>query len=187
MEFKSRFFPIHMQNLCKDILHESLKEMVIELSSNAIFVMNTEMQAEITIRTSDTIVDLLKHSNLRFMPFHLVCEGFQKGAMGELGGTTRFTVRNVNTWMRAMNDKLAQINMEKKTKEDAERRAQEEKAYKQRQKTNSLYGAAMFRKIEWCYSGLLSSEDYDRLTLDKIVKAVQKGYKINELRPEMIL
>jgi hypothetical protein len=175
-----------MQDYCKDILHEALKEMILELSANAIFVMDTEMKGEITSRTADTIVDLLKHSYFRFMPFHLVCEGFQKGAMGELGGTTRFTVRNVNTWMRAMNEKLTTLNMEKKTKEDAERRAQDEKAFRQRQRINSLYGSAMYRKIEWCYSGLLSSEDYDRLTLDKIVEAVNKGYSIHELTPEMI-
>jgi hypothetical protein len=149
--------------------------------------MNTEMQGEITARTADTIVDLLKHSNLRFMPFHLVCEGFQKGAMGELGGTTRFTVRNVNTWMRAMNDKLAQINVERKTKEDAERRSQEEKAFRQAKRINNLYGAAMYRKIEWAYAGALSSEDYDRCTLDKIVEAIQKGYSIKDLQPSMIL
>lgn len=176
-----------MQDLCKDILSEAMKEMVIELSSNAIFVMNTEMETSITARTAETIVDLLKHSLFRFMPFHLVCEGFQKGAMGELGGTTRFTVRNVNTWMRAMYEKLAQVNMENQTKMDAQRRAEESKLFKQSQHRNNLYGAAMFRKIEWCYAGLLSSEDYDRLTLDKIVEAMGKGYSIKELTPEMIL
>jgi hypothetical protein len=187
MNFKSNYFPIYMQDCCKDILHESLKEMILELSANAIFVMNTEMQGEITARLADTIVDLLKHSNFRFMPFHLVCEGFQKGAMGELGGTTRFTVRNVNTWMKAMYEKLAQVNMEKQTKLDAQRRAEESKLFKQLQHRNNLYGAAMYRKIEWCYAGLLSSDDYDRLTLDKIVEAMQKGYSLKELNPEMIL
>jgi hypothetical protein len=164
-----------------------MKEMIIELSSNAIFVMNSEMEAGITMRIAETIVDILKHSNLRFMPFHLVCEGFQKGSMGELGGTTRFTVRNVNTWMKAMSEKLTQINTEKKTKEDSRRRAEEVVAFKMRQRTSNLYGKAMFRKIEWCYSGGLSSEDYDRLTLDKIVEAMQKGYNIRDLQPSMIL
>jgi hypothetical protein len=186
MNFKSKLFTIHMGDYCKDILHEALREMILELSANAIFVMNTDMQAEITLRTSDTIVDLLKHTTLRFMPFHLVCEGFQKGAMGELGGTTRFTVRNVNIWMLAMKDKCARLNIEKKSREDQELRAQEEKAFKQNQRISALYGAALYRKIEWCYSGLVSSEEYDRLSLDKIVEALQKGYKIDELIPEMI-
>jgi hypothetical protein len=187
MEFKSRHFTIHMQDLCKDILPEAMEEMIIELSANAIFVMNTELDGQITGRMAKTIVDLLKHSNYRFMPLHLVCEGFQKGAMGELGGTTRYTIRNVNTWMKAMFEKLAQINIEKKTKEDAIRRAEEERAFKQLQNKHNLYGAAFYRKLEWCHAGLISSQEYDRLTLDKIVEELKKGYSANDLVPSMIL
>jgi hypothetical protein len=187
MEFKSSHFNLCMNEQCKDILTDSMKEMIIELSSNAIFVMNTDMEAGITVRTAELIVEILKNSKFRFMPFHLVIEGFHKGSMGELGGTTRFTVRNVNTWMNAMYDKLAQINMEKKTKEDAERRAAESAAFKSRQKTANLYGAAMYRKIEWAHAGLLSSAEYDRLTLDKIVARMQEGFSIKELTPSMIL
>jgi hypothetical protein len=84
MEFKSKYFTIHMQDLCKDILAEPMKEMIAELSTNATFVMNTDIQAETSARIIETIVDLLKHSLLRYMPFHMICEGFQKGAMGIL-------------------------------------------------------------------------------------------------------
>jgi hypothetical protein len=161
-----------------------MTEMVAELSTNAVFVMNTDIQAEASSRIVETVVDLLKHSLLRFMPFHLVCEGFQKGAMGELGGTTRFTVRNVNTWMRAMNEKLAQINMDLKTREDARRRAEEAAAYKQLQKRYSIFGTACRWKVDHCP---LPDADYDRLTLDKIVEAFNKGYSFKELTPSMIL
>jgi hypothetical protein len=89
--------------------------------------------------------------------------------------------------MRAMHEKLGQVNMEKQTKIDAERRAEEARSFKLHQKTNNLYGAAEYRKIEWCQAGLVSSAEYDRLTLDKIVEAMNKGYSIKELTPSMIL
>jgi hypothetical protein len=33
----------------------------------------------------------------------------------------------------------------------------------------------------------MPDKDYDRLTLDKIVEAFEKGYTFNELTPSMIL
>jgi hypothetical protein len=184
MEFKSRYFTIHMQDYCKDILAEPIEEMIIELSANAIFVMNTDMDPSITGRTAKTLVDLLKHSTFRYMPFHLVCEGFQKGSMGELGGTTRFTVRNVNTWMKAMNDKRMLLETERKTKEDARIRAEEAASYKRLQRSIGIYGTACYWKVA---HSPLSDEEYDRLTLDKIVEAFKKGYSFKELTPSLIL
>lgn len=187
MELKSSYFNSYMNERCKEIPSPALKEMIIELSSNAIFVMSTDMEAGITVRTAEIIVDMLKNAKYGYMPLYLVMEGFVKGSMGELGGTTRFTVRNVAVWMNAMHEKLTEINQVKKTKEDSERRAAEAAAFKIRQKTASMYGAAMFRKIEWCYAGSVSPQEYDRLTLDKIVDAMRRGYSIKELQPSMIL
>lgn len=188
MELKSTYFTAHMSDACKDILAASMKEMIAELSVNAIFVMNTDIQASITARTTELICETLKNSKFRFMPFHLVCEGFHRGSMGELGGTTRFTVRNVNTWMNAMYEKLAQINIARATKEDAERRAAEARAFKHHQKASSIYATAMGRKIDWFQaSGPESSAEYDRCSLDKIVEAIKKGYSVDELKPSMIL
>lgn len=187
MELKSTYFTAHINDRCRDILKSSMKEMIFELSVNAIFVMNTEMEGSITVKTTETIVDILQNQKYSQMPLYLVMEGFTKGAMGELGGTTRFTVRNVCVWMNAMYERMTQINAERKTKEDSLRRAEETKAFLKRQKTASLYGAAMYRKIEWAHAGLLSSSSYDRISLDKIVEAMQKGYSLKELQPDMIL
>lgn len=187
MELKNPLFKEYMNDRCKDILEESLKKMVSELMVNAIFVMNAELEAGLAARTIETVVYILKNNKYNSMPIYLVMEGFSKGSMGELGGTTKFTVRNVCVWLNAMYERMAQINAERKTKEDAERRALEAKSYKQYQKISCLFGAAMFRKIEWCKDGVLSSAEYDRLTLDKIVAAVQKGYTLKELYPSMIL
>lgn len=187
MELKSNYFNIHMNDNCSDILTQSMLEMITELSSNAIFVMNTEIETAVGARMSVTIVDILKNQRYKFMPFYMVCEGFARGSMGELGGTTRFTVRNVCTWLNAMYEKLAQINTEFKTKEDAERRAREARDFKHEQKTANLYGAAMYRKIGWAVAGALNSADYDRCTLDKIVEKIREGYSVKELQPSMIL
>lgn len=187
MEFKSNYFNEHLNDACKDILTDSMREMIIELLANAIFVMSTDMAASVTVRTTELIVDTLKNSKFRYMPFRLVMEGFTRGSMGELGGTTKFTVRNAYIWMNTMYEKLALINTEQKTKEDAERRTYDERSFRKLQERSNLYGAALYRKMEWCAAGVVSSSEYDRLTLDKIVATIQKGYSIKELLPSMIL
>jgi hypothetical protein len=188
MELRSSFFTAHMNDPCKDILPGSMKEMVAELSTNAIFVMNTDIEASVTARVIETIVDQLINSKFKYMPFYLVCEGFSRGSIGELGGTTRFTVRNVYTWMNAMHDKLALINIETKNKQDAERRAAESKDFRQHQKGSNLFAAAMSKKMEWRESGVITTEaDYDRYPLFKIVELIKKGYTIKEIQPSMIL
>jgi hypothetical protein len=187
MDLKSKYFNGSFGKQCQEIPKDAMMEMIGELSSNAIFVMSTDMDAAVTVRTAEMIVYQLKQTKLNVLPFHLVVEGFTRGSMGELGGTSKFNVRNVSIWMHAMYDKHAQIAAEKKTKEDIMRRDEEAKNYKSNYKTSSLYGMAMYRKLEWCYAGLVSSEEYDRLSLDKIVAAMQKGYKLKELQPNMIL
>lgn len=184
MELRSNYFKMNMNDACKDIITDQMIEMIAELSANAIFIMNTDVDGSVTSRTTEIIIETLKNSKFRYMPFNLVMEGFYRGSMGELGGTTRFTVRNVCTWMNVMYEKLAQINTAKKTMEDAERRKEGTKAYKQSQKQSALYGSAYYWKISHCP---MSDTQYDRLTLDKIVEAIKKGYSLKELEPNMIL
>jgi hypothetical protein len=184
MDLRSSFFAESMNVECKDIMIGPMIEMIGELSANAIFVMSTDIDSSVTGRVTATIVDILKNQKYKYMPFHLVCEGFTRGSMGELGGTTKFSVRNVCTWMYAMFEKLTQINTEKKSREDAERRRSEAAEFKLTQKRSSLFGAAMYWKISHCP---MSDSDYDRLTLDKIVEAFKTGYTAKELQPSMIL
>lgn len=184
MELKSDHFNGYMNTELRDIPTQAILEMVTELSLNAIFVMSTEIEASVAARIATTAVDVMKNNRFKFMPLHLVCEGFTRGAMGELGGTTRFTVRNIFTWMSAMYEKLALINIEKKTKEDAVRRTEESRSFKRQQKINNLYGAATYWKISHCP---MSDAEYDRLTLDKIVARMKDGFSIETLTPEMIL
>jgi hypothetical protein len=188
MEIKSSFYRDNISDRCMDIPFIDLQEVIDELSQNAKFFMSSDIDATTTEKINAAIVDLLKNQKYKFLPLYLVGEAFTTGSLGELGGTTRFTVRNVCIWLNAMHEKLAVINQERMAKEDAERRAASEKAFRMQKKDINLYGAAMARKMEWFQgTGPQSGADYDRCTLDKIVELIRKGYSLREINPSMIL
>jgi hypothetical protein len=186
MEISSKYYNEYLNSKMRDIPSIAIIELIDEFSANAKFYMSSDADAITTEKINNAVVDLLK-GRFSHMPFSLIAEAYTKGALGELGGTTRFTVRNVYTWLNAMEEKYQRLYQEMQTKTDAERRAAEEKKFMSTQKRSNIYGAAMYRKIEWCHDGLLTSSQYDILTLDKIVAAVEMGYSLKELKPSMIL
>lgn len=189
MELKSKYFNASMGKLCKDIPTEAMIEMITELVSSACFDMNTTMDTPVTVRTVQSIIDKLKHTKFNTLTFCLVVEGFSRGSMRDLGGTTKFSVSNFSAWMNAMLEKQAQIAAEQKTKEDLRKKEEEARAYKNYRKGGSdLFAIAVSKKHDWYASKLISSEDYDRPDLlDNIVALLQQGYNYGEIQPKMVL
>jgi hypothetical protein len=187
MEIKNEHYLEHINTRCKDIFPERLQDIIRELSENAKFYMSSEIDATVTVKINAAIVDMLKNHKYRYLPLHLVGEAFTRGSMGELGGTTRFTVRNVCIWLGQMQEKMESLNALQKTKEDAGRRIDEEKSFRENKERSNLFGTAMYLKIGWCQAGLLSERQYDECSLDKIVGLIEKGYPIKEITPSMII
>lgn len=179
-------FPIYMSSPIGMIPAEHLTPMLLELAANAIFYMNTDMDSVTTSKVVAGIKDIiLQDPSYKRMPLHLIIETFHKGSLGELGGTTKFGIRNVNIWLTSVKDKHQRLTMEEKSREDQKRKAEEEMAFKLQQKRSTLYGSAMMWKIG--IAKQISSAEYDRLTLDRIVDAMQKGYDLKTLTPDAIL
>ena len=183
MDIKSEYYPEYIGSIVALIPKEALHELIDEFAINSKFYMSSEVDSEATAKINSAVVALLL-GKFRYMPLSLIAEAYTKGSLGELGGTTRFTVRNVYIWLAAMDEKCRRLNQEKQSKLDSDKRAEEEKAYKKTQKRNSLYGTAFYWKVSHCP---MSDSEYDRLSLDKIVEAFEKGYSFRELQPGMIL
>lgn len=188
MKLENENFPVYMDTEVIHIPTGHLTPMLMELVTNALFYMNTENNAETTLRMVSGIRDLLltDHSYKHFK-LHLIIETFHKGSLGELGGTTKFGLRNVNIWLFSVKDKAQKLDAERRSREDNNRKAEEERAFRSRRDRNTLYGAAMYRKIEWASAGHLTDRQYDLCTLDKIVELLERGYSISDLQPGMIV
>lgn len=183
MEIKTKYYQTYASERCMMIPTEQLLEIIDELALNAKFDMSSDIDNVTTEKINARIVELLKNQKFRYLPLHLVAEAFSNGALGELGGTTRFTVRNVVTWLNQMSEKMAQIEAERKSREDDARRKATEDIFRLGKDRSSLFGAACRLKASW----RLPNPDYDLCTLDKIVDLMERGYKISQIHPSMIL
>jgi hypothetical protein len=188
MKLVNKNFPEYMDVPMMNIPSEDMDAMLMELAINAMFFMNTENSEDINLKLVAGIKDLiLSDYNYKFMPLHLVIETFHKGSVGELGGTTRFGLRNVNLWLFSSKEKHQKLIAEQKSKEDNRKRAEWEENFKRNHEKDWIFGQALWLKVGWNYSGAIKPQDWDKYTLDAIVEKLRQGYDENSLRPSMIL
>lgn len=182
MEIKSLHYRTNLNNQCGTIPTAALQELIDEFTLNAKFSMGSDVDSSMLIKISSTICEMLR-SRFKFIPLKLIAEAYTLGSLGDLGGTTRLTVRNVYIWLSAIEEKYRKIIQEDQSYKDNQRREEEEKAFKLIQKRSSMYGMALYWKISHCP---MPDDQYDRLSLDRIVEKVRQGLKLSELTPLMI-
>ena len=184
MEIQTPHYQSNLNKACKDIWMEHLGPVVRELSEISKFYMSSSLNDSETIKINGAICDLLKFNNkYRELPLYLVAEAFHKGALGELEGTSKYTVRNVCIWLNEIYDKMCRIQAINKNREEDQLRKTYESDYKSNWKHHSKYGAALSKKMEWD----IDRKTWERITLDKMVEMLDKGYTLDELTPDMII
>lgn len=184
MKIESIHFASNLNNQCGNIPITALRELVDEFGILARFYMSApDINNSMLANISDVITEMLQ-GRFKFVTLKSVAEAYSRGSLGELGGTTRFTIRNIFIWISAIEEKERTLFQQSQSKIDDKARAENERAFKMHQKNSSLYGMALYWKIGHCP---MPDKTYDRLTLDLIVGMVNKGYKLRELTPSMIL
>ena len=187
MEIKCQAYHDNLTRQCKDVFADDLSQILDELSQLARYYMSSDVDAVTMVKINQAILLLLKFDRYRFLPVHMVGEAYTRGSLGELGGTTRFTVRNVCMWLSEVLDKQQRISAQEVSEKDEENKKQEERKFRENKERNNMYGAAFYRKVEWCTAGLLSERQYDECSLDKIVDLIKRGYPVSQITPSMIV
>ena len=187
MEIKSEAYRVNLNCICKDIFKDQLEEIIDELSGNAKFFMSSDIDASTTDKINTVVVDLLKNGKYQVLPLHMVSEAFTRGSMGELGGTTRYTVRNMCVWLNEMYDKLRVLNANRYSQVDAERRKEEEANFKTHKEISNMYGAAFRRKVECFCNGSLNPSEWEQVSLDKMVDLLKEGHAANDIMPKHVM
>ena len=186
MELKSEHFREYMSRGMGEIPVPELKEMIAELSSNAIFFMNTDLDEIAMGRTVAVISQLLKEPEYRYLPLNLVIEAFVKGQKGELGGTSKFTPRNVSIWIAGMHEKSIRVRAEQISKEDDSRRRREISEFNSSRIFSGYYGKATCKLMAWYNNRMISIEQWNNEALEVIVRLQKEGRKIEEINKEMV-
>ena len=184
MTLSNENFPVYMNYAINTIPAEDLTPMLIELAALAMFYMNTENDVVTTTKLVTAIKDMmLSDFTYKQIPLHLLIETFHKGSLGELGGTSKFGIRNVNIWLSNIREKHQKLITEEISKKDYLQKTEEERSFRSQQKHNNKFASAYYGKIKHCP---MSDAEYDRLTLDKIVERIEAGFDFKTLTPEMI-
>ena len=185
MEINSKYYNQNLDQVCEEVPYDSLKEIIEEMSTNAVFYMGSQTKSDDIIKINAEVINLLK-KRFRQLPLHLVGEAFISGSLGELGGTTRYYVANIYKWFSQVEEKLQNIETEKRSQIDERRRADEEKLFKQTRGDSNLFGMALSLKLTWVYEHKIDPNDWDNYTLDKIVEQFLAGETIRTIRPSVI-
>jgi hypothetical protein len=185
MEIQNENYKVFISAPAGEIPREELSGILEELMVNAMFYMNTSLAETSTKTTREAILYVLKNE-FSYLPLHMISECFMKGALGKLGGTTKFTVRNVHIWLDSIKDQYQQLISQERSKEDQKRKLQEERDWKNHHKGDVIFGTALSLKLAWVYTGAIRADDWDLYSLDKIVNYLRAGETEKTLRPSMI-
>jgi soluble cytochrome b562 len=185
MEINNALYPIYLNTPAGEIPREELAEILIELMSNAMFYMNSSLEETQVKTTREAIIYFLKH-DFAYMPLSTISEAFMNGSLGKLGGTTKFTVRNVHVWLEAMKEQFQRQQSQKRSQHDQQEKMREEKDWKENHRGVAIFGTALDLKLSWVYAGAIRAENWDDYSLDAIVNHLRAGETVETLKPSMI-
>jgi hypothetical protein len=177
MEIKSEYYAPNASRPCGEIITASLEHVIDELVISAGYNMDASLSSDSDHRRLISLVAGVLKKDFRFLPLYRVVEAFYRGSLGELGGTTRLTVRNIIIWVREIDTKHRQSSIE------------DSRLVKIIQEKESVceYGAAGVRlKLQWRSNNVFTSEEWDKYPLEKIFELLKAGRKIGEIRPEEV-
>jgi len=114
MKFASKYFEQYGDDtIVGCIPEEHLIEMLIELVSLAIFNINPSIPGdEIIKRAINVIIELIRTSYKNY-PLFYIKRAFINGSLGMLGGTSVFSVRNVNLWLHSQRENVNEYHLKK--------------------------------------------------------------------------
>lgn len=175
----SELMRIFLAYTVENIPRDDLKNIVRELTGNALVNMGHDESGTVLANMVDGIVALLKNK-YKMMPLSKVIAAFDQGSLGELGGTTRFTMRNVNIWVKAIYE---QWGAEYLRAESRRNRLE----YSKDEKSDPDVVVACRMKIMWRLSGRITHEQSDKIHVEDMVQKLKDGFEEKDIIPEMFL
>ena len=185
MEIKNTDYPLFLNQPVGEIPREKLTDIITELSANAMFQMNSVIKGDLIKPTIESIVSTLREKFSSY-PLHLVSLAIDQGSLGELGGTSLFSVRNVYVWLSTQKEKYEKLRAEQRSREENHRKAEEDRKWKENGRGDAIFGTALFIKLSWVYSCRINPDNWDLYTLDDIARLLHFGETPQTITPEMI-
>jgi hypothetical protein len=167
-----------------EIPRERLDAFITDFTGTALFQMNSVIKSDMMNPTVDSIISILKEKFSNY-PLHLIAATFDQGSLGQLGGTSSFTVRNVYIWLASMKETADRLAFEAWSRKEDKKKKEELNSWNGIQKGACLFGTAMYLKAKWVSDGVIARDNWDNYSLDKIVNLLKAGERENNITPQM--
>jgi hypothetical protein len=160
----------------KDIAALPLKNMLGLLIADADYVMGAGMDDAESVKLIRWLVNYL-YEKYGYLPMTHIEAAIKEGCVGRRGGTSKLVPRNIIIWISEQEKIYQEQHVSKMKKVDEERRHADMKGTK----TDSLIAKAVRIKIGWHCDGRISSDEYDRVSSQKIYDLLKTGKKESEI------
>lgn len=160
----------------KEIAALPLKKMLEELIAAADYVMGAGMDDAESVKLIRWLVNFL-YEKYGYMPMTHIEAAIKEGSVGRRGGTSKLVPRNIIIWISEQEKIFQEQHVSKMKKADEERRHADLKGTK----TDSMIAKAVIMKIRWKCDGRITSEQYDRVSSQKIYELLVAGKRESEI------
>lgn len=160
----------------------ALKQMIVEMLKEAGEVMGGKLDQDKINFTGNWLFKWL-NERFNYLPMHHVRAAISFGAMGERGGTSILTPRNINIWMREQ----ANIHQEQVTKMISHDDENKRNEYFNANKAEWQVAAAVRIKVGWLGDGMITSAEYDSFSAKKIYDLLKSGRTEKTIHPKEVV
>ncbi|MBW1612418.1 MAG: hypothetical protein JRJ57_00255 [Deltaproteobacteria bacterium] len=162
-----------------EVPREKLREIIDELSATAMVNMGGN-ETTIPLQRIIESITMLVAKQYYELPISKVASAFWRGSLGELGGTTRFTLRNVNLWLKESHQQWGEEHIREMSRKNREK-------YDAYEKADRDVITACRMKIMWRLDKRITPDQSDKIHVEDIVHRLRDGFRERDIIPEMFL
>ena len=155
-------YDVYASSPCSEIPLDYLKGFIAGFLYEASIDMGQAYEKDIMIDRVEYIISKHYHH----LPLSLIASAFKRGSLGQYGAG-RLTPRTVFGWLSEMNQYYMNVH-EKKDEDDS-----------RHHKFDGLekypLGKAICKKIDWLYSGAITSNQWDKIPLKDVAEMIGRG------------
>ena len=160
---ESELYNTYANQTCNDIPIDYLKRLINLMIYEASQDMGQTYDKEFM---PDRVYYIIS-THYNHLPLSLVASAFKRGSLGQYG-TGRLVPRTVFGWLGEMNQYFMTIH-EKKQEDDM-------KHHKFDGLEKYPLGKAICTKIDWLTSGVITSEQWDKISLKEVAEMIGQGH-----------
>lgn len=170
-------------NKVAEVPPTELRILITEFLDSANIIMGTSAEKSMLAGLIGFAYDIIAN-RFAYMPMNHVKAAFEFGSLGQRGGTTKLSGRNIFIWLNEqLNIYQEQLLRQRKKEEDIKRTID----MSGKNKADGFVAAAVRMKVHWKCDGKINSEQYDSFSSKAIYDLLKAGVAEKDIRPRDVV